>query len=322
MAMTAQKADARPKNLGRNTFRKDFKRRRILYFMCIPGLLFYILFKYLPMYGIVVAFLDYNPYTGLAGLFNSEFVGLRWFTRMFQQTQFWNILRNTLLINVYMLIWAFPMPIILAILINEVRSSTYKRLAQSVTYLPHFLSWAIVSGFIFELLSTNNGLLNNVLMGLNLIDKPIQYIVEPKYFRTILVASSVWKEVGWDSIIYLAAIVGVDQALYEAATVDGASRFKQVFHITLPALLPVISVCMILNLGRLMSTGFDQIYMLMTPNTQKVGDVFSTFIYRVGIQNGQYSFTTAIGLFQNVVNCILVVTVNMITKRMTGNGIW
>lgn len=319
--MTTQKALPRGAS-GKIRLRDDFKRRRLLYFMSIPGLLFYLIFRYLPMYGLIVAFLDYNPYTGLQGLFTSPFVGLRWFERMFQQTQFLNILRNTLLINIYSLVWAFPMPILLAILINEVRAAPFKRISQSLTYLPHFLSWAIVSGFIFELLSTNNGLLNNLLMTFHIIDSPIQFIVESKYFRTILIASSIWKEVGWDSIIYLAAIVGIDTALYEAATVDGASKFKQVFHVTLPSILPVISICMILNVGRIMTTSFDQIYMLMTPNTQKVGDVFSTYIYRVGVQQGQYSFTTAIGLFQNLTNCILVVLVNGVTKRMTGSGIW
>jgi len=312
----------RAKSRQKITFRQDFKRRRLLYFMIIPGVLFYLIFNYVPMYGLIVAFQDYNPYTGISGMFSGDWVGLLWFERMFQQAQFLGILRNTVLINVYSLVWGFPVPIILAIMINEVRIRWFKMSAQTLSYLPHFLSWAIVGGFVIQLLSTNNGLVNNALMALHITSSPIPFVVEPEWFRSILVSSGIWKEVGWNSIIYLAAIAGINPQLYEAAIVDGAGKFRQIWHVTLPGILPTISICLILNLGVLMSSSFDQVYVLLTANTQSVGDVFSTFIYRVGIQNGQFSFTAAIGLFQNVVDCILVVLINWITKRLTGSGLW
>ena len=309
----------------RESLWRNFKRRKMLYFMCIPGILIYLVFAYVPMYGIIVAFLNYNPYSGLAGIFDrsiSPWVGWQWFDIFINQRAFWPITRNTLMISFYGLIWGFPMPIILAILFNEVRNAPFKRVAQTISYLPHFLSWAIMGGLVISFLSPNNGSLNSMLMSLGLLKEPIQWVVQPQYFRTILVVSSIWKGVGWGTIIYLAAIVGIDPALYEAAVMDGAGKFRQILNITLPGITPVISISLILAVGGMMGANFEQIYMLMTPNTQAVGDVYETFTYRIGIQRAQFSLTTAAGLFKNVVNSILLITANFFSKKVSGTGIW
>jgi len=302
---------------------RNFKRKKMLYFMCIPGLLFYLIFAYTPMYGLIIAFKNYNPFSGLEGILaNDNWVGWQWFDIFITQRTFWQITRNTLLISAYSLFWGFPASIILAILFNEVRNAPFKRVAQTVSYLPYFLSWTIIAGFIISFLSPSNGSLNSILMALGILKEPVQFIVEPGAFRSILVISGIWKGVGWGTIIYLAAIAGIDPTLYEAAVVDGAGKLRQTWNITLPGITPVISITLILAIGGVMSANFDQIFMLMTPNTQPVGDVYETFIFRAGIQRGQYSLTAAAGLLRNVVNSFMLIAANIFAKKISGTGIW
>jgi putative aldouronate transport system permease protein len=300
--------------------KKNYKKRKMIYWMMVPGLLTYIIFKYIPMYGLIIAFEKYNPYGGIPAFWNSPWVGLQWFKILFHQDQFWLLFRNTLTISIYNIVFGFPIPIILAILFNELRGLKFKRISQSLVYLPHFLSWAIVSGILIEMLSPNGGMVNN-LLGLFGV-KPIFFLSDTHFFRPILISAGIWKEMGWDSVIFLAAIVGIDTALYEAAVVDGANKWKQILHITLPSLVPIMSIVLILAVGRVMDTGFAAIYTLYNQNVYGVADVFSTYIYRVGIGGGQFSYVTALGLFQNIVNMILLVLANRISKYISGNGLW
>jgi putative aldouronate transport system permease protein len=299
---------------------RNYKRRKMLYWMVIPGVLTYIIFKYLPMYGLVIAFKQFNPYGGLQAVWNSPWVGLQWFKTLFSQTDFWMLLRNTITISIYSIIFGFPAPIILAILINDIRNEKFKRISQSITYVPHFLSWAIISGMLIEMLSPNRGLVNNILASFGI--EPVFFLADTRYFRPILIGAGIWKEIGWDSIIYLAAIAGIDPTLYEAAIVDGANKWKQTMYIKLPSLAPIITISLILASGRIMDTGFESIYTLYNPNVYSVADVFSTYSYRVGIGGGQFSYITALGLFQNISNGLLVIFSNKISRRISENGLW
>jgi putative aldouronate transport system permease protein len=319
LTTTAKNIPVKKKKTG-NSLITNFKKRKVLYYMAIPGLIFYLVFRYAPMFGIIVAFQNYNPFEGVSAFWTSEFVGFHWFQILFTQPEFWQLLRNTLLISLYFIIFGFPAPIILALLLNEVRNAHFKRISQTITYIPHFLSWALVGGIIIQMLSPDHGLVNNILGLFGF--KPNYFLSNPHYFRGIVVGSGIWKEVGWDSIIYLAAIAGIDPTLYEAAIIDGANRWKQVIYVTIPSILPVITILLILSFGRVMETGFDEIYMFISPYTQKVGDVFSTYSLRVGIRNAQYSYITALGLFQNVVNLIILLICNKISKTVSESSLW
>lgn len=299
---------------------KNIRKRKLLYLMAIPGIIYYVLFRYVPMYGVIVAFKNYSPYDGFWAIWTSKFVGFRWFEILFRQSDFWMLMRNTVTISLYMIIFGFPAPIILALMLNEVKNDLFKRCTQTITYIPHFLSWAIVGGIISQILSPNGGVVNSILGFFNI--PPKYFLIEKEYFRAILVGADIWKEVGWNSIIFMAAISGIDTTLYEAAIVDGASKWKQVIYITLPSILPLITVLLILSIGRIMDTGFDAIYMLYSPKVYEVADVFSTYSYRVGIGRGQFSYVTALGLFQNVVNLILLLFANKMSKIITQNSLW
>lgn len=304
----------------RSALAVNFSKRRMLYYMAIPGVLYYIIFKYLPMLGIVVAFQQYNPFAGFSALWTSKFVGFHWFQVLFSQPDFWKLFRNTFLISLYSILFGFAAPLILALLLNEVRSSKFKKATQTITYIPHFLSWAIMGGLLMQILSPNAGLVNNML-GLAGI-KPIYFLTEKSLFRTIVVGAGIWKEVGWDSIIYLAALSSIDPTLYEAAIVDGAGRWKQTLHITIPSMLPVITILLILSFGRILDTGFDEIYMLQSASVNDVGDVFSTYSFRVGIGRGQFSYIAALGLFQNAVNLVVLLGVNKVSKLVSETSLW
>lgn len=299
---------------------RNYKKRKMLYWMILPGVLTFLVFSYLPIYGLVIAFQRYNPYGGVEAFWTSPWVGLQWFKVLFHQDDFWMLLRNTVTISVYSILFAFPIPIILALLLNELRNHRFKRISQSIIYLPHFLSWAIVSGLLIEIFSPNGGLINNILIQFG--KDPIFFLNETSFFRPILIGAGIWKEMGWDSIIFLAAIAGIDPTLYEAAIVDGANKWKQIRHVTLPAIVPIISILLILSIGRVLDTGFESIYTLYNPNVYSVADVFSTYIFRVGLGGGQFSYITALGLFQNVVNLCLLLLANRLSKMASGNGIW
>nr|WP_258525479.1 ABC transporter permease subunit [Paenibacillus sp. YN15] len=283
----------------------------------VPGILYFIIYKYLPMAGIVIAFQDYGVFSGIRG---SEWVGLAHFKAMFTDSEFYEIFRNTLVISLYKLIWGFPGPIILAIMLNEIKNMFFKRSVQTLIYLPHFLSWVIIGGVLVNLLSPTTGMVNELLQWLGF--KPIFFLADPNWFRSILVISDLWKEVGWGAIIYLAAIAGIDPQLYEAAIMDGAGKWKQITHITLPSLLSTIVIMLLLRLGSILDVGFEQIFVLYSPLVYDVADVIQTYVYRMGITQAEFSFTTAVGLFESVIGLILVVSANKAVKKIGQEGIW
>jgi len=269
------------------------------------------------MYGLVIAFQDFYPLKGIAG---SKFVGMKHFEALWTNPFFWPVLRNTLIISFYKLLFCFPAPILLCLALNEVKCMPFKRIAQSVSYLPHFLSWVIVAGIITEFLSPSRGVVNMIIKAFG--GTPIFFVASPQWFRPLLVVTDMWKSIGWGSIVYLAAVTAVDPALYEAAQIDGAGRFKRIVHVTLPALVPVVTVMLIMESGSILKDSFEQVYNFLTPATYEVGDVISTFVYRMGIQKMQYSFTTAVDLFKNLISFALVLLTNYVARKTNDYALW
>jgi putative aldouronate transport system permease protein len=287
--------------------------------MIFPALIFILVFNYLPMYGVLMAFQDYSLFKGF---FGSEWVGLKHFEAFFNSPDFFRVIRNTIVISLLKLVIGFPAPIVLALMLNEVRNMVFKRVIQTVSYLPHFLSWVIVSGFTISLLSVDNGSLNILLKSLGLIDKPINFLSLPEYFWGIIVTTNLWKEMGFATIVYLAAIAGVDQSMYEAASIDGANKFKQIFLVTLPSIVPVILIFLILNIGGLLNAGFDDLLLLgSSPMLRDVASVIDTYSYRVGIINNRYSYATAVGLFKAIISVGLLTMANFMARR-AGSSLW
>jgi putative aldouronate transport system permease protein len=296
----------------------QYVKNRYLFLMLFPVLIWYVVFAYSPMYGIQLAFKDYMIRDGIWG---SPWVGLKHFHYIFTMSpDFWHIIGNTVIISFYHIVFGFPAPIILALLFNEVRIPLFKKLAQTISYLPHFLSWIVIGGILITLLSPGSGVVNYVikLMGFD----PVYFLGTEKYFRFTLVVSAIWKEIGWGTIIYLAALAGVDSQLYEAAVLDGAGRWKQTLHVTIPSILPVIAIMLIMRVGSILDAGFDQILTLYSPAVYGVADVLDTYVYRVGLQGMQFSMTTAVGLFKNVVGLTLVLSTNYIVKKMGQEGLY
>lgn len=288
-----------------------------LYLLLIPGLIFIIIFKYIPMYGLAIAFQDFNIFKGISG---SEWVGLLQFQKLISSPDFFQVFRNTLLISLYKIVFLFPIPIFIAVILNEIRLMFYKRTVQTVIYLPHFLSWVIVSGLAINVLSPSTGLINNAITALG--GKPISFLMDNHWFRSVLVASEGWKEIGYSAIIYIAAIAGIDQEQYEAAKVDGAGRIQQLLHITLPGLGSIILLMFVLKLGGVLEAGTEQIILLYSPPVYQTGDVIGTYVYRMGIGQMDYSFSTAVGLFESVIGFILVMSGNFVSKKASGRSIW
>ncbi len=295
--------------------RNHYRRYWMLYAMMIPGIIWLIIFRYIPMSGSIIAFKDYQIFRGV---FASPWAGFKHFARLFQYRDFYLILRNTLLLGLYGVVFQFPVALVLALAINEVPRTFLKRGIQTVLYIPHFLSWVIIAGMFFQLLGLR-GIVNLAIKGLG--GEPVLFIQEEAFFRSIIILASIWREAGWGTIIYLAAIAGISPSLYEAAMVDGASKWQQIRHITLPTLLPTAMVLMLLRIGNFMNLGFDRVYNFLTPLTYSVGDIFDTFVFRMGITGGQFSFTTAIGIFQSLIGLVMIVTFNKLSKKMTG-GLW
>lgn len=292
------------------------KADKVLYLFLLPGILYFVVFKYLPMYGIIIAFQDYSPFKGIS---ESDFVGLKHFMRFFEDDQFITVFRNTLLISFYKLLFGFPVPILLAVMLNEVGKMWFKRTAQTLFYMPHFFSWVIFGGIVLQFLSLK-GMLNTVIIFFG--GEPISFMMDPDYFRTILVASDAVKEAGWQSIIYLAAISGVNPSLYEAAKMDGAKKWHEIWHITLPSIQSTIVILFILQLGNILELGVQQVFMLYNPLVYEVGDIIDTFVYREGLTQQKYSYATAVGMFQATVGLILIYIANALAKRFTGGGLW
>lgn len=294
----------------------DWKRNKSLYILVIPVLLFYLIFHYKPMYGAIIAFKDYTPALGVAG---SPWVGFDQFIRFFSSPYFVRLIKNTIILSLYELVFGFPAPIILALLLNEVRNKKFKGIAQTITYLPHFISMVVVTGMITNFAMTS-GLFNDIIAFFGGERSPI--LQNPNLYRTIYVASSIWQEVGWGSIIYLSALTGVDSQLYEAASIDGAGKWKQLVHVTLPAIMPTIIIMLILKTGSMMSMGYEKTILLYNPSTYETADIISSYIYRVGLLEMNWSYSTAIGLFNSVINCILLVFTNKLSKKYSETSLW
>ncbi|WP_235886382.1 ABC transporter permease [Paenibacillus cymbidii] len=296
------------------------RSHQLYYLLILPGLLYFIVFHYAPMYGVIIAFKDASPFDGLAGMLSSRWVGFQHFRTFFDSYYFWDIIGNTLTISFYRLLFGFPAPILLALLMNEVTHTYFKRVVQTISYLPHFISMVVLAGLTTTLLSVDSGIVNSVLAKLGF--EPIFFLADAKYFRSVLVVSGIWKEIGWGSIIYLAAIAGIDQQLYEAAKVDGASRLRQMWHITLPGIRPIAIILLILQIGHVMDAGFEQIFLLYSPPVYQVSDIIDTYVYREGLVDVKYSFASAVGLFKAAIALVLVAGANMLAKRFGQDGIW
>jgi len=295
---------------------REFRNQRVLYLMVLPGLLYFLIFRYYPMYGAIIAFKDYRVTDGITG---SPWVGLEHFREVFSSTYFTNVLSNTLLISAYRFFFGIPAPILLALMLNEVRITWFKKSVQTVTYLPHFLSWVVIYGILSIMLSSSDGLVNKAIVGAG--GAKISFLSDPDWFRSVLVASGIWKEIGWSAIIYLAALTAISTELYEAASVDGASRLRKIWDISLPGILPVVALVSLLNLGNLLSAGFEQVFLMYNPGVYSVGDIIDTWVYRQGIQNFQFSVAAAVGVFKGVIGLILIVSCNWLAKRFTGKGV-
>jgi len=288
-----------------------------LYIMLIPGMTLLLIFKYIPMYGIVIAFKDFNI---VKGIWQSPWVGLQNFIYLFKSQDFYIILRNSILISLYRLLWGFPAPIILALLLNEVRHVRYKKTIQTILYLPHFISWVVIVGIVYNFLSPSTGIVNHIIKMFG--KEPIAFLQKEEYFRSILVITDIWKEAGWGTIIYLAAITGIDESLYEAAIIDGATRLQRVRYITIPGIMSTIVVLLILRSGSILRNGFEQIFLMYSPLVYDVADVFETYTYRVGLQEGRFSYATAVGMFQSIVGLILIWMTNAFAKKYGEGGLW
>jgi len=295
---------------------KQIWKFKVLYLLLLPGLAYFLIFKYAPMIGIVVAFKQYNIMTGF---FSSPWIGFDNFKNFIYGVYFKDILINTVLISLYKLVFGFSAPIILALMLNEIRINWFKRLVQTITYLPHFISWVIAYGLMLALFSPGSGLVNLVLKQYGM--DPFMFLTDPAWARTMVVVSDIWKEVGWGAILYLAALSGINSSLYEAARIDGAGRWRQMWHITLPGIRNVIFILLILRMGSILDAGFDQIFILSNPFNQDKIDIIDTWVYRQGIQNMQIGVATAVGVFKSVIGTILVLSSNQIAKRFDGQ-IW
>ena len=288
-----------------------------LYVFLLPALLLVLLFQYGPMYGLQIAFKDFN---GMLGIWGSPWAGFKNFLRFLKSPSFWQVLGNTVGISLYDLLIGFPVPIVLALSLNEVKNKTFKKIVQMITYAPYFVSVVVVAGMLLLFLNQSRGVVNHLAAAFSL--SRTSFLTEPGWFKTIYVASNLWQHAGWGSIIYMAALAGVDPTLLEAATIDGASRMQRIRHINMPVLYPTITVLLILRVGQLLQVGFQKILLIQNPLNQSASDIIQTYVYRVGLIGGQFSYTAAIGMFNNIVNLALLVIVNEIAKRTRESSLW
>jgi putative aldouronate transport system permease protein len=292
-----------------------------LYLLLLPTLLYFIVFRYVPIFGIQIAFKDYMP---ALGIMESPWAApfFKHFTRFFQGYYAKRLIVNTLVLSFGQLILGFPLPVILALLLNEARSQRFKKMAQTVTYAPHFISTVVLVGLLSTLLNTGNGLINHLLLSAGLIEEPIEFLTEAGWFKPLYIISGIWQEMGWGAVVYMAALAGVDQQLYEAAKVDGAGRMKRILYITIPAILPAMITMLILNCGKVMNIGYEKVYLMQNDLNIASSDVISTYVYKVGILNNQYSFSTAVNLFNSVINTALIIIVNKFSKKVSDTSLW
>jgi len=300
-----------------NRLKSYWRNNYQYYLMLLPPMLFYIIFKYIPMYGVLIAFKDYNF---MLGVFKSPWVGLEVFKEVFRDNTFWNALWNTLRLNLLQLLVGFPVPIIFALFLNEIDNKVYKRVVQSISYLPHFISWTIMYGFVLIFLTKDTGLFNILFKSIGL--PQINFLMEKSWWLVTYILSGIWKELGWSAIIYLSALTAIDPQLYEAAAIDGAGKFKCMWHITLPGIKNTIIILLILNIGKMLAIGFDQPYMYGNPMVSEISTVISTYVYEMGLVRARFSFTTAVGLFQSVINLILLLGVDKFAKMLGEEGLF
>ena len=294
----------------------DIKRNKYIYIMLLVVVAWYVIFCYVPMYGAIIAFKDYSIGKGI---FNSPWVGFKHFASFFSDINFMRVVRNTFLINIYDILWGFPAPIIMALLLNEVRNQYFKKTIQTLSYLPYFISMVVVCGIIVDFTSTN-GIINQLLSNFGF--EKVNLLSKSEFFRTVYISSGIWKNVGWGSIIYLAALTNISPELYESAVIDGAGRWKQLIHITLPGIASTIIVLLILRMGSIMSVGFEKIILLYNPLTYETADVIASYVYRKGLLNADYSYSTAIGLMNSVINFLFLVVSNWLSRRYTESSLW
>lgn len=287
-----------------------------LYVMALPGIIFLMVFKFIPLLGAVIAFKDYSVFQGFI---DSPWVGFKHFSTLLHHPDFARVFGNTLMLGFFKLFVIFPVPVLLALMINEIRKSALKKGIQTALYIPHFLSWVIVGGILFDFFSLS-GLFNMIIGWFS--QEAVLAMQESAYFRPIYVLASIWRDAGWGTVVYMAAISAIDPQLYESAMIDGASKLRQIRHITFPLLLPTVLVLFLLEIGNFLDLGFDQVYNLLTPMTYNVGDILDTYVFRTGIQQGQYSFATAVGLFQSVIGFMMVYTFNRLSKKVSDGGLW
>lgn len=296
---------------------RHLKKYWQLYVMMLIPVIYYVIFRYVPMVGNIIAF---RRYRAGSSIFGDEWSGLKYFNQFIKDTNFWRAFRNTLALNIKYLVISFPITIIFAILLNEIKNVHYKKLVQTISYLPHFISMVIVAGMIRELVSTS-GPINSLITSMG--GEPIQFISLPQWFTTIFVTSGIWQGLGWGTILYLAAMSGINPELYEAASLDGANRLKQIWHVTLPGILPTIMTLLILNIGSLCgSAAFEKVFLLYQPTTYETADIIATYVYRMGLGSGNYSYATAVGLFQGLINIVLLTAANIFSKKTTGSGLY
>ncbi|MCM3781501.1 ABC transporter permease subunit [Neobacillus mesonae] len=293
-----------------------FKRYWQLYALLLLPILYFLIFRYGPMYGVQIAFKDFNLFQGISG---SEWIGFDAFREVFGMRDFYTTLKNTFMLNFLDLLVSFPAPIILAIMLYEIRSAWFKKISQTILYIPHFISWVIIGGIVYQLFGNQSGMVNGVLISMGL--DPIPFLTEKNSWLVTYLFTGVWQSAGWGTILYLAALTGVNKELFEAAEVDGATRLKKIWHITLPSIKPTIVTLLILNLGKMVSIGFDRPYIIGNTAVREYSDVLSTFVYRIGLESGQYTLATVVGLFQAVVGLVFILGSNYISKKVTGNGI-
>ncbi|WP_141431162.1 sugar ABC transporter permease [Bacillus sp. 03113] len=307
----------RQKKKKRSKWRRSIQKNYGLYLLILPVLLYFIVFKYIPMYGAQLAF---KEFIAVKGIFGSPWVGFEHFERFFNSHYFWRLIKNTIGIGIYELVIGFPIPIILALFINELRNKKFKGFVQTITYAPHFLSVIVLVGMLYLFFSPTNGLINQLLILFG--GKPIHFMTEPAWFKSIYVFSGIWQQMGWSSIIYLAALSTIDPQLHDAAKIDGASRFQRILHVNLPGILPTIIILLILQCGHTLGVGFEKVFLMQNQLNMEASDVIATHIYRAGILGAQYDYSTAIGLFESVINFCILLLVNFFAKRMSSSSIW
>lgn len=302
--------------MKQRTLGTRIKRHHMLYLFIAPAFIYFIAMHVIPYYGLIIAFKDFSP---VRGVFGSAWSGLDNYERLFNSPDFYRLFRNTVLISLYKLLFGFPAPIVFALILNEIRKQWFKRSVQTITYFPHFLSWVVFGGIVTSFL-TPSGVINSVLQSFEL--KPVDFLVDPRYFRSIVVVTDIMKEYGWSAIIYLAALTGINPELYESARIDGANRFRQLLHVTLPGIMSTISLMFIIHLAFILDAGFNQIYVLINPAVYEVGDIIDTYVYRVGLERGDFSKAAAVGLVNSLIGFLFVLSANFTLRKLGQRSIW